>query len=104
MVVTAAVIRIKLVDLLKILCEPLPKEVRTKPDSPRQTRLTTSGVDEHELEAIRTYLMCQGPAKSIDLQFEFNMSRGTVLHRLDLLKGRGVVEDLPGYRYGLKGV
>ncbi len=112
----AAVIRIRLVDLLQILCETSPKEVRAKPNSPRQARSAVveavprkdSGrqagrIDEAELAAISRYLQCAGPAKRIDLQFALNLSEKAVLHRLDLLKERGVIEDLPGHRYGLAG-
>jgi hypothetical protein len=125
----AAVIRIRLIDLLKILCEPLPKEVRTKSNSPSRAKLVVvekrvevaprkysasqdkpktcemwaNSIDERELEAISQCLQYAGPAKRWDLQLGLNMSEKAILHRLDLLKERGVVEDLPGYRYGLKG-
>lgn len=75
----SSVIHIKLVDLLKIL--PGPR------------------IDEKELDAIRSYLLSSGPATRSDLEFEFCLSNSAVLRRLVVLKERGIVEQLPGYRY-----
>ena len=100
----AAAIRIKLADLLSILMEkpPVANESRT-----RQIRLFATAERrplnlEKDLEAIKAYLQ-NGPARRSDLEMELNMSDKAVLRRLGMLKARGVVVDLPGHSYQLRG-
>lgn len=86
----AAMIRMKLSDLLKTL-EPN-----------QQYQNSFSGIHEAELAAICEYLQSAGQVRRRDLEFEFHLTRGAVLRRLDLLKERGLIEELPGHRYALK--
>lgn len=85
------VIRIRLIDLLKILAEPPARS--TRPRAP---------LVEKDLEAIKLFLQTSGPARRSDLEFQFScLSRSAILHRLDMLKERGEVVDLPGDVYGV---
>ena len=90
----AAAIRIKLADLLKILSEQPPSACR---------RSTTQKhpLVEKDIEIIRQHLQ-SGPIGRRDLELELNMSRSAILHRLDLLKERGIIVDLPDHHYGLR--
>jgi len=106
----AAAIRIKLGDLLSILMEkppvihePRTRQIKLFPTAPAPVKAERCPLNleiEKDLVAIKAYLL-NGPAKRDDLEMELNMSGGAVLHRLHLLKARGVVIDLPGYRYQL---
>jgi Mn-dependent DtxR family transcriptional regulator len=78
-------IRIKLADLLIILMEvrrPLDPEI------------------EKDLETIKQHLLTSGPARTRDLAMELHMSYGAAIHRLNLLKDRGLIVDLPDHKYG----
>ena len=106
----AAVLRIKLIDLLRILLDRSP--AAHEPNI-RQRRLFTSPVTasktersplEEDLAAIKQYLQTSGPAGKRDLAMVLNMGGSTMLHRLNLLKEHGVVVDLPGHKYELAGV
>lgn len=88
----AAVLRIKLADLLYALTD----RPQTRP-SFAQTRLF-SITEEEELEAIREYLQGNQTTRQ-DLEFRFNMSRDAVLRRLNILIARGEIERLPGNTY-----
>ena len=109
----AAVIRMRLVDLLNILfSEPAkkPRErgavVLSKPKTQSKTvqhQKTTYSrqlINEEELRVIQEFLM-DGNATRRDLEFELNMSGGMVLRRLEMLRERGIVEHLPEDQYGL---
>ena len=110
----AAVIRMRLVDLLNILSfsEPAkkPRErgavVLSKPKTQSKTvqhQKTTCSrqlINEEELRVIQEFLM-DGNATRRDLEFELNMSGGMVLRRLEMLRERGIVEHLPEDLYGL---
>lgn len=92
----AAAIRIKLADLLKIMAETPPARRQPAPAKTRQTSLDV----RLDLDAIREYLQA-GPARRSDLEMTFHMSRGTILHRLDLLRVAGEVVRLPDHSYQL---
>ena len=107
----AAVIRMRLVDLLNILSfsEPAkkPRErgavVQSKQSTTIQHQKTTYSrqlINEEELRVIQEFLM-DGNATRRDLEFELNMSGGMVLRRLEMLRERGIVEHLPEDLYGL---
>ncbi len=123
----ATAIRIKLVDLLAVLAETSP-EIKQRPChnftqlkltrsqlarfSPKQERRMQQNpkpcrpanqahkIDEGELRAIQKYLK-NSAASRRDLEFHFNMTSGSVMRRLKLLKERGIVEHLPGNVYAL---
>lgn len=106
----AAVLRIKLADLLAVLLE-LPPKAQDVADPPQSnfTQLKLIGfrpgggatkpvtpnmspkVDEQDLRIVQKYLR-HGPASREDLEFHLNMSSSMVLRRLKMLKERGVVE------------
>lgn len=86
MMVTA--IRIKLIDLLKILSDRPSK--------------TAGPLVEGDLEAIRRHLQNLGPKGKKDLAMELHMTDHAVLHRLNMLKDRGIVVDLHHHEYGLR--
>jgi len=94
----AAAIRIKLGDLLKILSD-WPQEA-PRPRK-KQPRTISSARIEEDMEAIRRYLQASGPTTRRDLSVELHMHDHFTLYRLNLLKERGVIVDLPGYKYGL---
>ncbi len=107
----AAVIRMRLVDLLNILSfsEPAKKTrergavVQSKQSKTIQHQKTTCPrqlINEEELRVIQEFLM-DGNATRRDLEFELNMSGGMVLRRLEMLRERGIVEHLPEDLYGL---
>ncbi|MCK9440246.1 MAG: hypothetical protein M0Q13_02335 [Methanothrix sp.] len=106
----AAAIRIKLGDLLSILMEKPPvvhdshtRQVRLfSTASAKAERRPLNRAIEEDLEAIKAFLL-NGTARRDDLEMELNMSDHAVLHRLDLLKERGVLIDLPGDKYGILG-
>lgn len=89
----ATAIRIKLVDLLKIMAETPPVRHKSTP-----AHRPTSPDMLADLDAIREYLQ-NGAARRRDLEMEFGMSKDGVLRRLHLLKAAGEVVDLPGRRY-----
>ena len=95
----AAAIRIKLSDLLSIISD-WPQEapkIRKKRSQP-----IASAPIEMDLEAIRGYLLASGRATKQDVSMELHMSSNATVRRLNLLKERGVIVDLPGHNYGLK--
>jgi biotin operon repressor len=104
----AAAIRIKLSDLLSILMEkppvihePRTRQIRLPKAAPAKAERRHLNLEtEKDLEAIKAYLL-NGPVRRSELEMELNLSSGAVLHRLNMLKARGVVIDLPGYRYKL---
>lgn len=104
----AAAIRIKLGDLLSILMEkshvghePHARQIKLFPTAPARAERRPLNLEiEKDLEVIKAYLL-NGPAQRRDLEMELNLSDGAVLHRLHLLKARGVVVDLPGHSYKL---
>lgn len=106
----AAVIRIKLVDLLAVLAETTPDSQKRPSKHSKQVKLFSctpvakdakqGSIDEEDLRAIQKYLK-RGDASRRDLEFKLNMSDKMVLRRLDLLKERGIVKHLPGNLYGL---
>jgi hypothetical protein len=107
----AAVIRMRLVDLLNILSfsEPAKKTrergavVQSKQSKTIQHQKTTCPrqlINEEELRVIQEFLM-DGNATRRDLEFELNMSGGMVLRRLEMLRESGIVEHLPEDLYGL---
>ena len=105
----AAAIRIKLIDLLKIIAEKPAMQHKSRT---RQIRLFATAPAkaerrplnlEKDLEAIKAYLL-NGPARRNDLEMEFNMSDKAVLRRLGMLKARGEVVSLPDHSYQLAGV
>jgi hypothetical protein len=105
----AAAIRIKLIDLLKILTDKTPKEhqphtkqIRLFATAPVKAERHPLNLElEGDLELVKAYLR-NGPARRSDLEMELNFSRGAVLHRLSMLRERGMIVDLPNYHYGLK--
>ncbi|MFZ2472755.1 MAG: hypothetical protein WAW52_12560 [Methanothrix sp.] len=107
----AAAIRIKLGDLLSILMEKQPvvhdshtKQARLFAAAPAKAERRPLNLEiMKDLEVIKAYLMTSGPARRIDLEMELNFSSGAVLQRLNLLKERGVLIDLPGDKYGIPG-
>jgi hypothetical protein len=84
----AAVIKIKLGDLLNIL-KDTPK--------PRAPRPSTPGM-ENDLDAIKEILE-SGPARRRDLEFELSMSSDAVLRRLHMLMDKGTLITIPDHRY-----
>lgn len=90
----AAVIRMKLADLLKILNEQPPSgaSVRT---------VTRPGpLAERDIEIIRRHLQ-SGPTGRRVLEIELGLSRSAMTHRLNLLKERGIVVEFPGHCFAL---
>jgi len=106
----AAAIRIKLIDLLQILSDrpPVARESHAEhlqlfASAPATVKKTEcSLLIEQDLEAIKRYLQASKMATKRDLSMELNMSDNATLYRLNLLKERGIVVDLPGHNYGLK--
>jgi hypothetical protein len=91
----ATAIRIKLVDLLKILNEQPPSGafVRT---------VTRPGpLSEKDVEVIRRHLR-SGPTERRVLELDLGLSRSVMTHRLNLLKERGVVVEFPGHCFALQ--
>jgi len=86
-------IRIKLIDLLKILSE--------RPSG--ETAARHLPFLEKDLEAVKAYLQTSGPVASKDLAADFSISKGATLRRLNLLRERGVLINLPGDKYGILG-
>jgi uncharacterized membrane protein len=104
-----AVLRLKLIDLLRVLSDKAPKE---KESHTRQIKLIEPRRKERvplnlglkeDLEAIKAYLQ-NGPARRQDLEMELHYSSGVVLRRLHMLKEMGEVINLPNHGYGIKGV
>jgi hypothetical protein len=83
----SAALRINLRDLLSILMEVRP----LNPDI------------EADVEAIKQHLLTSGPARTRDPAMELHLSNSAAAHRINLLKERGVVVDLPGHKYGCHG-
>lgn len=101
----AAVIRMKLIDLLNILSFSDPRAViSSKLQSRTIQHQKTTGprqlIDEADLRAIHKFLK-NGNVTRRDLEFELNMSGAAVLRRLEMLREKGFVEHLPDNRYGL---
>jgi hypothetical protein len=90
----ATAIRIKLVDLLKILNEHPPSGAFVR------TITRTGPLVERDVEVIRRHLQ-SGPTERKVLEIELGLSRSAITHRLNLLKERGVVVECPGHCFAL---
>lgn len=91
----AAVIRMKLVDLLKILNEQPPSSAFVR------TVTAPSPLVEKDVEAIRRHLK-NGPTERRVLEIELGLSRNVMTHRLNLLKERGVIVEANAHCFELK--
>ncbi len=126
----AAVLRIKLADLLTVLVADLsPRPDGPKPEQRSFTQLKLIGFRpgarpkkpadmpgarslksgnpkirsesyEQDLRVIQKYLR-GGPASRDDLEFKLNMTDSAVRHRLAVLKARGVIEYRSDNTYSL---
>ncbi len=116
----AAVLRIKLADLLTVMTSDLsPRPGGPNPNQSAFTQLKLIGFRpvectlkpgnpkirseryEQELRVIQKYLR-SAPASREDLEFELNMTDKAVRHRLAVLKARGVIEYRSDKTYSLK--
>jgi hypothetical protein len=101
-----AAIRIKLVDLLKILSIHPPSVWASARTDPKQRTLfesaMTTAETEADVECIKRYLLLSGSARRREVEMELNLSGKAVLRRLNLLRERGELVDLPDHVYGLK--
>jgi len=103
----AAVIRMKLIDLLNILSFsdqraviPSKSKLQSRTIQHQKTTGPRQLIDEADLRAIHKFLK-NGNVTRRDLEFELNMSGAAVLRRLEMLREKGFVEHLPGNQYGL---
>ena len=107
----AAAIRIKLIDLLKIIAEKpamqhesRTRQIRLFATAPAKAERRPLNLEiEEDLEAIKAYLQ-NGPVRRSDLEMELNMSDDAVLRRLGALKAAEEVVSLPDHSYQLTGV
>jgi len=113
----AAVLRIKLADLLAVMVSDLSpragvpaqqgfaqltltgQKSRDQTDKPEIRPMSTK-LDDKELWAIQRYLR-SGPATRKDLEFALSMSGSAILHRLKFLRQKGTVVLLTDNTYAL---
>lgn len=100
----AVVLRLKLIDLLRLLTEKVPKERephtrQLKLNEPKRKERSPLNLEiEKDLEAIEK-IMAAGPVSNHDLQMVLNMSSNAVLRRLHLLMDKGTLITIPGNQY-----
>lgn len=104
----AVVLRLKLIDLLQLLAEKVPKERephtrQIKLNEPKRKERGPLNLEiEKDLEAIEK-IMAAGPVSNHDLQMTLGISDGAVLRRLHLLMDKGTLISIPDNKYQIVG-